>query len=995
MTAFRELLNKRRYIYALLLGALFLPVLLTAGGCTEKDREMGPAPEPSAYTVKYYFQQEGAYKVSAAAVYAAVAAYDAGGIMLDGASLLQTSIADMPREDGYIVAEAVIPEEAVMLVYTFSGEAPGSEPEFYAVALKDGQDAYIMSDDDALGAPELFFYVTDADQSEAAQKGVRFECTVGDELYPDAKAVSGGGLEVPVTVLAPVDENVVAYTPASETGAARYVAQAEGETAFVLNLAGSELISEDGVAVKAAPPTPTPTPSPTPTPEPSPSPSPEPSPTPSPEPSPTPTPSASVNFLFELAEDLAGSDGSNVGITVKSFKIVGYTDAECTEESAHGPWLADKDGALLGAEQTVELTDVPLDVVCFRVSCLADGDSLVSVGTTPELELAEGEELNIIVKNDAPLKQCSRLTLDFNGGIGVPTAAAQYRASLYDVNGDLAKEALTSDIEDVPVSDALFDQTPLNTSKAVIEWLDEDGRTLGGITAEGEGFPQLTPDQEAAVNIADWEGGSAVTLRLTNAYAMDTEKVTAQVRFSDGTEKEAGTAGVDFDKAAGSCEIVFKAAGGQAAVSSVTLLNGGIPFEWLDYAEAQESAGGSLNLDVNGNEFANGAYAEGTTMLVANPRHLDNVRSHLEGKFEQIADIDFAGSCGIRNTVSIVKRETGTKITAERTDTDTKARFYGKRQFGEFGWFYGWLPIGGDGDVAGGQFLGKYNGGGHTIANAVGNAVDASDSHAYSGLFGCVGDKAWTEETDPVKVENVKIADSCSFCSSYLSALVCKNYGKLQISGCESAGEHFSTQYSAGMLAEMHYEDHTKTNTVFSDCKVSGRVSGKWCGGILSYLSYGTVSLSECVFDGELTASENLGGMIYWFGLGDDNPQCTIKDCKVEGTLSMPLGSSNSQGPVLPVSCESGGLIGTYHVGTLKLEGKNTVSCVMEYSDSNSKKIGGVVGFSELSADDLKNIFRDHETGLDLVTVSEGTVHGADKGNEIGTYCGKTWVNGL
>ena len=88
-------------------------------------------------------------------------------------------------------------------------------------------------------------------------------------------------------------------------------------------------------------------------------------------------------------------------------------------------------------------------------------------------------------------------------------------------------------------------------------------------------------------------------------------------------------------------------------------------------------------------------------------------------------------------------------------------------------------------------------------------------------------------------------------------------------------------------------------------------------------------------------------------------------------------------------------MIGTYNVGTLKLEGKNTVSCVMEYSDSNSKKIGGVVGLSPLSANDLKNIFRDHETGLDLVTVSKGTVHGADEGNEIGTYCGKTWVNGL
>ena len=122
---------------------------------------------------------------------------------------------------------------------------------------------------------------------------------------------------------------------------------------------------------------------------------------------------------------MADSDGSNVGITVKSFKIVGYTDAECTVESTHKPWSADKDEKMLGAQQTVELTDVPLDVVCLRVSCLADDDSLVSVGTTSKLELTEGGKLDIVVKNDAPLKQCSKLTVKLCGSVSVPTAAIQ------------------------------------------------------------------------------------------------------------------------------------------------------------------------------------------------------------------------------------------------------------------------------------------------------------------------------------------------------------------------------------------------------------------------------------------------------------------------------------------------------------------------------------------------------------------------------------------
>ena len=471
--------------------------------------------------------------------------------------------------------------------------------------------------------------------------------------------------------------------------------------------------------------------------------------------------------------------------------------------------------------------------------------------------------------------------------------------------------------------------------------------------------------------------GDAVTLNLTNAYAMNTEKVTAKVLYNDGLDKKFGAADLSFNKNTGSCTVIFKAAGGEAAVSSVTLLKDGIPFEWLDYASPQETAGGELNLDVNDNEFANGAYTAGTDMKVANPRHLDNVRHHLQGgSFVQIADIDFAGSCGIINTVTIEKSDTGTQISAQRTDIDTEARFYGE-EVGSYGWFYGWQPIGGESS----QFIGTYDGGGFSIANVVCNSVDASSSHALSGLFGIVGDNV-----NDTTIKNVKLADSCSFCSSYLSALVCENFGKLEISKCESAGECFSTQYCAGMLGQMY--DHRGAKATISGCKVNGQISGQWCGGMMGYFSHGIVNLSGCAFNGTLTTNAYLGGLVYYCGLSDSD-ECTIKNCAVNGVLSIPpdSGSSSSKG--------SGGFIGHLQA-TLKLSGENSVSCTMEYV-TNSTYIGGVVGYSNLSEEALRNSFLDTSTTPPtlLVTVNENTVHDQSEANKIGTYCGYPWINNL
>jgi hypothetical protein len=307
----------------------------------------------------------------------------------------------------------------------------------------------------------------------------------------------------------------------------------------------------------------------------------------------------------------------------------------------------------------------------------------------------------------------------------------------------------------------------------------------------------------------------------------------------------------------------------------------------------------------------------------------------------------------------------GAAMTSTRTDVDAKARFYG-REVGEYGWFYGWLPIGSEAS----PFVGTYDGGGFRIANAVGNAVDASSSHALSGLFGIVGDGG--AET---VVTNVVLADSCSFHSNYLSALVCKNLGKLAIRDCDSVAEQFSTQYVGGMLGEMY--EHPGAQLSVVGCRTGGRIIGQWCGGMVAWFSHGSASLSGCVFDGTMVSSGYLGGMVFFCGLNTGD-QCTIGNCTVKGALSIPNGQSNRQ---------SGGLIGRLD-STLALTGNNSVSCEMEYSGST--QIGGVIGnSSEHSASYLRTVLSGH------VTVAAGVVHDVSEANKIGTYAGDPWLDAL
>ncbi len=243
--------------FMLMFAVLGCLLSLAVSGCSDSDRsvdksvpEVSPSPEVSpepAKIVSYLFMMsDGADpKVDSEAVEAEVTAYAADGSILEGAELLESSIASMTREDDYYIAEAAVPDEAELLTYTFrhDSEVDG----VYAFALTDGVDRYYMSYKDIIEEPDFKVY---GDENHQTTKDT---FAIGEALYPVATVTSKGGLSIPVTSIVPVDTNVVAYSAADDSADATYEATGEGQTAFTITAAAVEFETALAVTVKQSP----------------------------------------------------------------------------------------------------------------------------------------------------------------------------------------------------------------------------------------------------------------------------------------------------------------------------------------------------------------------------------------------------------------------------------------------------------------------------------------------------------------------------------------------------------------------------------------------------------------------------------------------------------------------------------------------------------------------------------------------------------------------
>ena len=587
-----------------------------------------------------------------------------------------------------------------------------------------------------------------------------------------------------------------------------------------------------------------------------------------------------------------------------------------------------------------------------------------------------------------------KLTVSFENGFGMPANATHIRVSLFDKEGNTTADVQTVNIGTKAIPEIKFKEVDLNTVKAFVEILDAAGGVISTYDFDGELFPEMVSNGEDVIVIH--APGQDVTLSIANAYAIDSDKTEVSVSYNDGTEKRAYFKDIDYDKTGGTCTVTVKADDLNGSVSNVRLLVDGVPFEWLDYSSPQSLSGGSLDLDVDANEFANGDYSAGTVMQVANPRHLDNVRKHLDGSFIQISDIDFDGSCGITNVITTEITATGTRITIvteNNFDYDSgeavTPRFYGG--FIDKYKALGWNPIGGikkerfDVDAMRRlYFKGTYDGNGHSISNLVCSIdVEKYPGTTLGGLFGVAGS---TDPNNPAVLKNIVIDDSCSVASTVSTGPVlgcAMDY--VEISGCKTSAEVYAYYYAGGILGQAGIDmSNYKCDVTISNCESNSRCFSDDAGGILGWFSYGNLTVSDCVFgeNGLLVAGDGLGGITYNMGI-NSNDTAKVSNCRILGTLVIPADPGEAK------ANSSGGLFGAVEANMI-MSGTTTVAATFDYSVEGAKyyRIGGVYGYSQyISADSMKAILKGH------VTVADGCIHGSDASKNIGRIGGLTWID--
>ena len=153
------------------------------------------------------------------------------------------------------------------------------------------------------------------------------------------------------------------------------------------------------------------------------------------------------------------------------------------------------------------------------------------------------------------------------------------------------------------------------------------------------------------------------------------------------------------------------------------------------------------------------------------------------------------------------------------------------------------------------------------------------------------------------------------------------------------------------------------TNTI-QNCKISTNVNGgnSHIGGIVGHAKSAIIVMNGCLYDGQLSSSSNMGGLIGW-GNGtnvNDGPTIKLKDCLFNGTV--PNNSDNFH----PIGCcNSAGCINTnsfvtncYYYATTSvasqipdIEPSTPFRCIVRITDGKGKRAYKVIGAGCVTVD--------------------------------------------
>ena len=368
---------------------------------------------------------------------------------------------------------------------------------------------------------------------------------------------------------------------------------------------------------------------------------------------------------------------------------------------------------------------------------------------------------------------------------------------------------------------------------------------------------------------------SVVVKNVYQAEVADATKVRVGVSYA-GDSLQSGSAegkNVVYDKDAKTCSFDFAALDANAKLLSVTIADANfaspMAFEWFTVAAGVKLVDGVNEVDIEENEFAGGEGSSENPYQVGNPRQLDNVRNYLDKYFEQCANINFAGSCGIANEYD---EETG--YYNPKTIND-KARFYNGANNA-----YGFEPIG----IEDAMFAGAYDGREMSIADLV------QYGEAGVGLFGVAQNAS---------LQNIILDSSCSCAGGEeaqgIGSLVGLVYDGLTIDNCQSASAVGGYKGVGGLVGSA---TAVTADSEFSvkGCQFSGNVDGDTeVGGIVGLmttsdfsLTYKSINFANCVNSGTISGYEDIGGICgasYYDILEASSDSLFFSNCHNKGAL--------------------------------------------------------------------------------------------------------------
>ena len=677
---------------------------------------------------------------------------------------------------------------------------------------------------------------------------------------------------------------------------------------------------------------------------------------------------------------------------------------------------------------TAKFDEVPLNLFCGMIQWLDDSNKVIAAtylnnSLFPE-EMKANEKYTVNASGEAS-QNLLALNVNFADELEVENAVKCDIIAAYD-GGEVRKEGA-----DWPLDSYTFlDLVPCSLKSVHVDYKDADGNVVA--YSEVNVDKTYQPGDVAVVEIEEVkvpEYTHNITLKDCYVFAEDAAPSKVRLKVANGDTVLYDDV-VDYS-AIGEYSLTLTDSKKNVEVTSAILKDedADIPFEWFDVDTAV--SGTDVPLELSENEFANGAYVDDETVCkVANPRQLDNVRKHLSGTFEQIANIDFDGSCGLRvvaDTSSSGEEYYNMEVVY------AKARFLNYMGT-DADHVQGWVPIGSKAAIDPtykGDFGGVYDGGSCTIDGVyVDHQTPTSTAYIRNraSLFG--------RAVGGAEFKNIYMGGNCYFISYATNGSILGNIegDGASLENCHSKANVYGYNAIGGLVGWAEEGDITLKNcsfdgTIFSQVDIYAPPSKLQCqstgaGGLVGIVNCANFTAENCTFDGYVNIpimpgfmyTRMTGGMVgevtndkgrankYSFKdctvngmvrgvlsvggfIGQADYQVTLDNCQVSYNAEVDATGESSNAPE-----GVGGLFGSFSVLPTLQNACNSLATMTLRDDAT--QVGGILGAYTGSLDP-SSVVAFLQAAVMSGGIGEPSYEGSNETLSRGKYCGSPWVQTL